>query len=122
MPRIELPSGAFVEYRDALTAEDQFATQNSFEVKVVNGETIMPSNVQGRMRRALLTTIITAWGGGNLEGIPVPSQNLGGSDVLGRLAIDDSNALAEAVEPLMEKVAFTGTPTRGKAATTPSAS
>ena len=121
MPRIELPSGAWVEYRDALTAEDQFATQNSFEVKVVNGETVMPSNVQGRMRRALLTEIITAWGGGNLEGIPVPSANLGGSAVLGRLDIDDFNTLAEAVEPLMEKAAFVG-PTKGKKATTPSAS
>jgi hypothetical protein len=90
-------------------AGDKFATQGSFEVKIVNGEQVMPGSITNLMRNALLTEIIESWGGPGLDGIPVPSKNLGGTGILGTaLDIEDYNALVEAVEPLMEKVTFTG--------------
>jgi hypothetical protein len=121
VPRTELPSGAWVEYRDRLMGCDQEATQGSFEIRVVDGQQIMPSNVQGLMRRALLAEIITSWGGPGLEGIPVPSQNQAGAEIIGKvLDVDDMNALTEAVAPLLEKVAFATAPKKG--GVTPSSS
>ena len=119
MPKIDLPSGCWVEYRTELNGGDQFKVQGSFEVRVVDGVQVMPSNVQGHMRRALLAEIITGWGGPGLEGIPVPSQNMAGAAILDRLSIKDTNVLNEAVRPLLEEVSFTG-PTKAQVATTPS--
>jgi hypothetical protein len=119
--KVELPSGAWVEIRDKLMAGDKFSVQGSFKVEVVDGKQMMPGGITNLMRNALLTETITSWGGPGLEGIPVPSQNIGGTAVLGTiLDIDDYNALVEAVEPLMEKVSFGGPKT--KTATTPSSS
>jgi hypothetical protein len=123
--RVELPSGCWVEIRDKLMAGDKFAVQGSFNVKVIDGEQVMPGSITNLMRNALLTETITAWGGPGLEGIPVPSANLGGADIIGtHLDIDDYNCLVDAVEPMLEKVTFTGP--KKKAATgnstTPSSS
>lgn len=119
MPRVELPSGKWVEYRSELMADDKFAVQGSFEVRVVDGQQVMPSGVTNLMRNALLADIITEWGGPGLEGIPVPSQNIAGAGILGKvLPIKDYNVLSDEVEPLLQEVSFS--PNRQRAATTPS--
>ena len=122
MPRFELPSGAWVEYRNELNGGDQFKVQGSFEVRVVDGVQVMPSNIQALMRRALLAEVITAWGGTGLEGIPVPSQNIAGAAILDRLSIKDTNALNEEIRPLLEEVSFAGPTKAVPAVTTPSSS
>lgn len=112
--RLELPSGNWVEYRTALKASDKFSTQDAVVLEYENeGEKrTLRAGMTNTMRNALLTRIITAW---SFEGIPVPGVNIAGPDTLGdTLDIDDYNALAEAVAPLLDKVAFTSTPNRQK--------
>lgn len=105
--RLELPSGAWIEYRSDLKAKDKFATQDAIEITVgENGLQNMRGGFANRLRNALLLQLITAW---SFEGVPVPSVNLAGADTLGDvLDIDDYNALTEAVAPLLMKVAGTG--------------
>jgi hypothetical protein len=97
-----------VEYRDKLMADDKFAVQGSFTIPVDDdGRQQMPSGIQNLLRNALLERIITAWGGGALEGQPIPSQNIQGTAVIGQLLqLEDYNALAEETDPLLEKVTF----------------
>lgn len=102
-------------------AADKFSVQSSFTVEVADGKQTMPSGIQNLMRNALLGEIITSWGGGSLEGIPIPAQNMAGAGVIGNvLDIDDYNELVEAVAPMLEKVSFSGPNPRG--ATTRSSS
>jgi hypothetical protein len=111
--RIELPSGAWIEYRTSLKASDKFATQDALVLELTEGETRkVHGGTQNTLRNALLARIITAW---SFEGIPVPSMNIAGVETIGdTLDIDDYNALAEAVNELLEKVAFTSSPNREK--------
>lgn len=117
MPRLELPSGAWVEYRDELMADDQFAARSAVEFRTTGED--RKSMVQhstgatiDMMRYALLERIITAWSLTD-KGIPIPSMNLDGAAAIRKnLSIKDMNALADAVEPLMEEVAFSAGPNR----------
>ena len=123
MPKIELPSGKWVEYRDSLMAEDEWATQESFDVQIgTDGTRTMPGAISTIMRRALLARIITNWGGPGLEGIPVPANNIAGAAVMGsHLDSKDYNVLAAAVQPLLDEMAPTPPNPQGTA-TTPSSS
>lgn len=111
--RVELPSEAWVEYRDDLKANDKFAVQDALVIELTDGETRkVHGGTSNVMRNALLARIITAW---SYPGIPVPAQNIAGVDTIGdTLDIDDYNALSEEVNPLLEKVAFTSAPNREK--------
>jgi hypothetical protein len=111
--RIELPSGGWIEYRTNLKANDKFAVQDAIIIELSDGETRkVHGGTSNLMRNALLARIITAW---SFEGIPIPSLNIAGVETLGdTLDIDDYNKLAEAVEELLEKVAFTSAPNRVK--------
>lgn len=111
--RIELPSGGWIEYRTDLKANDKFAVQDALIVEMTEGETRkLHGGTQNTLRNALLARIITAW---SFEGIPVPSMNIAGVETIGEtLDIDDYNALAEDVNELLEKVAFTSSPNRVK--------
>jgi hypothetical protein len=112
--RIELPSGGWIEYRTNLKANDKFAVQDAIIIELSdNNETRkVHGGTSNLMRNALLARIITAW---SFEGIPIPSLNIAGVETLGdTLDIDDYNKLAEAVEELLEKVAFTSAPNRVK--------
>jgi hypothetical protein len=111
MPRCELPGGGWVDYRDQLMAGDKFAVQNAvvFTIDPTGAQTA-PAGVENLMRNALLGQIITAW---SYEGIPVPSMNAGGTDVIGTsMAIDDYNHLADEVAPLLVKVGFNPNPSK----------
>ena len=112
--RLNLPSENWVEYRTNLKAADKFAVQDAviLEYEGEGEKRTLRAGMSNTMRNALLVRIITAW---SLEGIPVPSQNIAGAETLGEyLDIDDYNALAEAVAPLLDKVAFTSTPNQRK--------
>jgi hypothetical protein len=106
--KVELPSGAWIQIRDKLMADDKFAVQSSFTIPVdEEGRQQMPSGIQNIMRNALLERVIEAWGGGSLEGQPPPAQNIQGVAAIGQLLdIEDYNALCEAVDPMLEKVTF----------------
>lgn len=110
---IELPSGEWVDYRSNLKAGDKFAVQDAVILEYdANEKRQMRAGVSNVMRNALLTRIITAW---SYVGIPVPAQNIAGVETIGDVMdIEDYNALAEAVTPLLDKVMFTSAPNREK--------
>jgi len=102
--RVELPSGGWVELRDRLKAADKFAVQDSIRLQIEDGVQLFTGGIQNSMRNALLGRVITSW---SFEGVPIPSQNIAGDDIIGdTLDLDDYDALTKAVEPLMEKVSF----------------
>jgi len=108
MPRAELPSGHWVDYRDKLMVADRFAVQDAlsvtYETRPDGTETRRQAGaVMEQMRVALLKQIITAW---SFPGVPVPAQNIADAEeCLGSvLDLDDYYALAAEVEPLFEAV------------------
>ena len=109
MPRLELPSGAWVEFRDELKVKDRFAVQEVAKVDIrEEGNSTSFLAMQNDMRNALLSRIITAWS----YPVPVPSQNhFQAADVIigDQMDLDDYAALEEAVQPLMDKIAGRGT-------------
>jgi hypothetical protein len=117
VPRLDLPSGGWVEYRDKLMADDKIGAHEAVEFRTTGTDRkTMVQHSTGAtvdlMRLALLERIITAWSLTD-KGIPIPSMNLDGQAAIRKnLDIDDMNALEEAVEPLMEKVAFSAGPNR----------
>lgn len=104
MARIELPSGAWVEYRDKLMAADRFKVHDAmFFEKSDDGGTRFSPGVIDDQRNALLGRIITKWS----FPAPVPSENkFAAADVVigEAMDLDDYNVLAEAIQPLMEKL------------------
>jgi len=106
--RIELPSGNWVEIREALKAKDKFAVQNAVKFTMTDGkQQEFSAGIQNEMRAALLGQVITAW---SFEGIPIPSTGLApAAVVLGEtLDIDDYNELEKQTDDLFEKVRLAG--------------
>jgi hypothetical protein len=97
---VTLPSGETVTLRDKLTAKDKFAAQNAIVLKTdtTTGIQNTTTGLINDMRNALLTRLIESW---SFAGVGIPSQQ---ADALDDLDIDDYNALAEAVEPMLIKV------------------
>lgn len=110
MARIELPSGAWVEYRTDLKVRDRFEVQEVAKVQV--GETSNSTSflaMANDMRNALLARIITAWS----YPVPVPAENhFAAADVIigETMDLDDYAALEEAIQPLMDKIGGRGAP------------
>lgn len=111
--RCELPSGNWVEYREDLKAADKFAVQDAVILEYdENDKRRMRAGTINVMRNTLLVRTITAW---SFEGIPVPGQNMAGVDTLGDiLTIEDYDALAEAVAPLLDKITGVTAPNQQK--------
>lgn len=109
MARIELPSGAWIEYRDALKVRDRFAVQEVAKVDIrEEGNSTSFLAMQNDMRNALLARIITAWS----YPVPVPSLNsFQAADVIigEQMDLEDYSALEEEIQPLMDKIAGRGT-------------
>lgn len=102
MPRLDLPSGNWIEYRDQLMAADKFAVQDALTLTVNSGNSqVVSGGIANQMRNALLRQIITGWS----YGAPIPSMN-GGGDIGHTFNLDDYNAVEEAVQPLLDKVSF----------------
>ena len=107
---IELPSGAWVEVRSTMTPKDQRAVQGAVGVEIHSdgqGASVarLPGDHQAARRAALLHRIITN-GSWAEQGIPIPSQNIAGADVIeeGTFTLKDLNELDEKIAPLMEEV------------------
>lgn len=118
MAHIELPSGNWVEYRDQLKAMDRFAVQDAVMLEFREGGNRASLGMINDQRNALLGRIITKW---SYPG-PVPSENsFQAADVVigDAMDLDDYNALADAVQPLLEKIS--GTTVKGDPKKQPSA-
>jgi hypothetical protein len=97
--QVTLPSGATVELRDKVTAKDKFAVQKSLHFSL-DTQTLLQESSGGLvtdMTNALLAQLITSWS----FTLPVPSVSI---DSLAELDLDDYDALAEAVDPILQKV------------------
>jgi len=117
---VDLPSGQKVELRDKLKAKDRFAAQAAMRIHMTaEGDQDATGAIVNDMRNALLTTLIQSWTvtGDDGQVMPIPKEApvvnaMTGEtrDVLGEMDIDDYNALADAIQPLMNKV--TNSPNR----------
>jgi hypothetical protein len=117
---VDLPSGQKVEVRDKLKAKDRFAAQAAMRVHMTaDGEQDATGAIVNDMRNALLTSLVQSWTvtGDDGQVMPIPREApvinaMTGEtrDVLGEMDIDDYNALADAIQPLMNKV--TNSPNR----------
>jgi len=108
MARVELPSGAWVEYRDKLLAADRFAVQAVARVELgENSNSASFLEMNNDMRNALLGRIIVAW---SYDGPTPKDDHFRAADmVIGEtMDLDDYTALEKAVEPLMEKISGRG--------------
>lgn len=101
--RVELPSGGWVEYRDKLMAGDKFAVQDAISVEFKDGVNRASLGTVNDQRNALLGRIITDWSYGQT---PDQLKTLQAADVVigNAMDLDDYNALAEEVDPLLNKV------------------
>ncbi len=107
MASVELPSGNTVEYRDQLKAMDRFAVQDAVFLEIKDGVNRTALGFGNDIRNALLGRIITKWS----YPTPIPAQvkDITAADVVigEAMDLDDYNALAEAVQPLVDKVSGT---------------
>jgi len=106
MAKIELPSGNWVEYRDQLKAIDRFAVHDAVTLEFREGGNRASLGMINDQRNALLGRIITAWS----YSVPVPAGNsFQAADVIigEAMDIDDYQVLADAIQPLMEKISGT---------------
>ena len=113
MPRVELPSENWVEFTESLMSGTRFDVKDA--VKYVlraddegRATQTVPGGNDDRQRVALWFTVITDWSWA-AKGIPVPSANPAGkegvADLIGStLDLDDFAALAEATQPLLDRV------------------
>ncbi len=120
MPRTELPSGNWVEWKTDLMSGTRFAVKSAVvhEISGTPGGNEVVQRSDGanedRQRLALWAEIITAWSWSE-KGIPIPSQNVGGPEVIWTvLDLDDFDKLAEDTQDLLDKVL--SSPTRRRAA------
>lgn len=116
MPRTELPSGNYVEWNDKWMSGVRFHVKAAVEyrtrVDTDSREAVQVSDGANddRQRLALWAQQITAWSWAD-TGIPVPSQNAGGPEIIWTvLDGPDFSALADATQPLLDEV--TASPTR----------
>lgn len=136
MPRTELPSRQpddspnWVEWRDTWMAGDRFHVKAAVVYRTtvpIGGRASATEVVQesdgandDRQRLALWGQIITDWSFAS-RGIPVPSQNAAGPEVIWTtLSGPDFNALAEATQPLLDEVTAVPTSTRNAKASSTS--
>ena len=110
--RVELPSLQtdgetcnWVDLRDKLRPSDGWAADDAAKItSKADGETVYaPKTMEHDRRNALLGRIITAWS----FPLPIPSQNsFQAADVAidGAMDFDDYAVLAEAVQPVMDKI------------------
>lgn len=103
MAKVELPSGGWVEYREKLMAGDKFAVQDAIFVETKDGANKTSLGSLNDIRNALLGRVITNWSYGQT---PDQLKTLQAADVVigNAMDIDDYDVLAEAVQPLVDKI------------------
>lgn len=101
--RIELPSGAWLDIREEWKGADRKKTRKAVKLSVTEaGVREMDGDIDDAMRDAMLAEIITGWSLTD-QGIPIPSKNIGGADVIAEvLGHKDYNALQDAAQPLLD--------------------
>lgn len=107
MARVDLPSGNWVEYREQLKAVDRFAVQDAITMEFKDGANKTTLGIANDIRNALLGRIITGW---SFPGqFPAQVKDVAAPDiVIGEaMDLDDYNVLAEAVQPLVDKISGT---------------
>ena len=105
--KVELPSGGWVILRERLMSADKFAVQNAVKMELDTSTGLQHAalGMINSMRNELLKLLIEQW---SFEGVPVPRDHFAGSEAIGTtLDLDDYNALAQAVEPMLNKVVNT---------------
>lgn len=108
MARVDLPSGNHVEYRDKLLARDRFAVHDAVTLEFREGGNRASLGMINDQRNAMLGRIITGWS----FPVPIPAQNsFQAADVVigDVMDLDDYAVLAEAVQPLLEKISGVAT-------------
>ena len=112
MPRVELPSGGWVEYRSNLTVQDRIAANAALHFRFEpqdDGTEVrtMTGGSDDKMRIALLGRIITGW---SFPGVPAPAQNIADpADLIDSvLDLDDYEAVCEAIAPLFQRILRSG--------------
>jgi hypothetical protein len=101
--RVELSNENWVEYRENLKAMDRFAVQDAVTLQFSEGGNKASLGMMNDQRNALLGRIITAWS----YNTPIPSNfpQYPADVVIGEaMDLDDYNVLAEAVQPLLDKI------------------
>ena len=109
--RVELPSMQadgttpnYVDLRDKLMASDGFQVRRAARISQgENGTTFSPDEMADDKRNTLLGLIITGWS----FPAPIPSQNsfAAADTAIGNtLDLDDYAVLAEAVQPVLDKI------------------
>ena len=112
MPRVELPSGGWVEYRSNLTVQDRIAANAALHFRFEpqdDGTEVrtMTGGSDDKMRIALLGRIITGW---SFPGVPAPAQNIADpADLIDSvLDLDDYEAVCDAIAPLFQRILRSG--------------
>lgn len=110
MAKADLPSGAWVEFREELKARDLFAVQEVAQIEFGEGKSKASFlALMNDQRNALLARVITGWSFD--AAIPAKNDFAAADVVIGdAMDIDDYNALAAAVEPMMQKISGTNLP------------
>ena len=124
MPRVELPSGGWVEFRDSVMSAVRFDVRDSVKSVIRADDAGQAVQEIGganddRQRAALWWHIITDWSFA-ATGIPIPSQNAAGKDgvldLIGATFTDeDYDKLAEATQEILTRMVRS--PKRGKQST-----
>jgi hypothetical protein len=115
--RVELPSKQadgspnWVDLRDKLRPSDGWIADDAAKITSKgDGETVFsPATMENDRRNALLGRLITAWS----FPVPIPSQNsFQAADVVidGAMDFEDYAVLAEAVQPVVDKISGKGRP------------
>lgn len=102
--KVELPSGGWVQYRDKLMAGDKFAVLDAVSLETRDGSNKVSLGLINDQRNALLGRIIEDWSFGQT---PAQVAAFQAADICigNAMDIDDYNVLADAVQPLMDKIA-----------------
>ena len=97
--RITLPSGAWIDCKDNTLQGDRFAIQDSVDLVVEDGKTVI-HGAQSAQWRAFLSRVILAWS----YDVPVPS--VGGAQVLDDYPTtdDDIDALDDALAERFDRI------------------
>ena len=113
MPRTELPSGGWVEWKDQFMAGVRFDVKDCVRSVIRaddSGQAVqeIPGANDERQRMALWYHLITDWSFAE-KGIPIPSLNAAGKDgaaelFLATLTDDDYDKLTEETQPILTRL------------------
>lgn len=104
MARVELPSGAWVDYRTELMAGDRFVVQDAVKIDMGEGGIRTFSlGTENDQRNALLARVITNWSYPGLK--PDANDVATGALIIGNtMPLQDYNVLSKEVEPLLKEI------------------